>query len=156
MTRFLMNYSKSLLVFALAVATSGCGDTGGDSALADGGIRGTGSSVGPVSGFGSVFVNGTRFEFDGTVVSNDGITSEEQLELGMILRIDGQWQGNGEGAAETVEYDDTLRGPMMVESPWDLATKTAGVSILGRQVRIDSQTVLKGVSTDTLTDGTFV
>ena len=37
---------------------SACGGGGGGVDVADGGIRGTGSSVGPVSGFGSVFVNG--------------------------------------------------------------------------------------------------
>src|SRR5690554_7381767 len=76
---------------------SACGGGGGGGiGIADGGIRGTGSSVGPVSGFGSVFVNGVKFETDGEVISNDGIEREDQLEEGMILRIDGDWRDDGD------------------------------------------------------------
>src|SRR6056297_1829152 len=66
-------------------AISACGGGGSDGGLdvADGGIRGTGSSVGPVSGFGSVFVNGVEFSTDGilnqTVQSDDGISTETEL-----------------------------------------------------------------------------
>ena len=64
-------------------AISACGGAGGGLDVADGGIRGTGSSVGPVSGFGSVFVNGVEFSTDDIpnreVESNDGITAEGLL-----------------------------------------------------------------------------
>lgn len=137
-----------------------CGGGGGGSNVdvADGGIRGTGSSVGPVSGFGSVFVNGVEFSTDQVVVGDDGISRESQLNVGMILRVDGQWRTNGRGDAETVEYDDTLRGPMTVGSVWDPVTRTASIRILGQTVRIDSQTVLSGTVVEDLQsfDGAFV
>lgn len=152
MSKFTTSPRNPLLALALAVATAtGCGDTGDDPALADGGIRGTGSSVGPVSGFGSVFVNGTRFEFDGSVVSNDGISAEDELELGMILRIDGQWQDNGQGTADRVQYDDTLRGPLSIVTPWDPEAETAEARVLNQKVLIDRQTVLTGLTIDSLT-----
>ena len=59
---------------ALGVLSACGGGGGGGVGVADGGIRGTGSSVGPVSGFGSVFVNGVKFETDGRVSSDDGGT----------------------------------------------------------------------------------
>ena len=95
---------------------SACGGAGGGSVdIADGGIRGTGSSVGPVSGFGSVFVNGVEFITRGIVnqevESNDGIEFETDLSEGMILRVEGEWRYNGTGTAKNLGYDDTLRGP---------------------------------------------
>src|SRR5690554_3125170 len=92
--------SHNLLKFiaiplALGILSACGGGGGGSIGIADGGIRGTGSSVGPVSGFGSVFVNGVKFETDGIVngevQGNDGIFCEQNctqpLEKGMILRV---------------------------------------------------------------------
>ena len=87
------------------ISACGGGGSGGGLDVADGGIRGTGSSVGPVSGFGSVFVNGVRFDtrdLNGFVSSDDGIDIETQLSEGMILRVDGEWRDNGEGVAESL------------------------------------------------------
>lgn len=147
-----------LTVTAAAVGImAACGGTGsGGLDVADGGIRGTGSSVGPVSGFGSVFVNGVKFTTDGDVAGDDGIGTESQLVEGMILRIDGEWSTSNLGEAFTVEYDDTLRGVMEIVSPWDPITRTATVQILGQSVRIDAQTVVKGAVVETLAGGVFV
>ncbi|MEP1215844.1 MAG: DUF5666 domain-containing protein [Marinobacter sp.] len=145
---------------ALAIGIlAACGGGGSDSLdVADGGIRGTGSSVGPVSGFGSVFVNGVRFDtgdLNGQVQSDDGITTESELDEGMILRIDGEWRDDGTGTANSVEYDDTLRGEIVVTQRWDLATKTATLSIYGLVVHIDNQTVVKGKQVTDLANGDF-
>ncbi|WP_373001779.1 DUF5666 domain-containing protein, partial [Marinobacter sp.] len=130
------------------------GDGGLD--VAEGGIRGTGSSVGPVSGFGSVFVNGVEFATDRTVLGDDGIDQESRLVVGMILRVDGKWRDTGLGDADTVEYDDTLRGEVQILAPWDPISKAATVEILGQTVRIDSQTVVKGTLVENLANGEFV
>lgn len=142
-----------------ALAACG-GEGGGGLGVADGGIRGTGSSVGPISGFGSVFVNGVRFDtgdLNGRVQSDDDITTETALDEGMILRIDGQWRENGEGTANRLGYDDTLRGPISVDTAWTDASQTAVISIQGLVVNIDRQTVVKGVTTPAnLADGDLV
>jgi len=141
-----------------AISACGGGGSGGGLDVADGGIRGTGSSVGPVSGFGSVFVNGVEFSTDRTVVGDDGINQESRLVVGMILRVDGEWRETGLGDADTVEYDDTLRGTMQVLTPWDPVSKTATIQMLGQAVTIDSQTVVKGMTVETLDNfnGEFV
>src|SRR6056297_1480335 len=139
-----------------AISACGGGGSGGGLDVADGGIRGTGSSVGPVSGFGSVFVNGVEFSTDRTVVGDDGINQESRLVVGMILRVDGEWRETGLGDADTVEYDDTLRGTMQVLTPWEPVSKTATIQMLGQAVRIDSQTVVKGMTVETLADDDFV
>lgn len=135
------------------------GEGGGGLGVADGGIRGTGSSVGPVSGFGSVFVNGVEFATDNIlnklVISDDGITQESDLSEGMILRVEGEWQDDGLGTAESLSYDDTLRGPIT-----QLAADPSGagefvtVSVMGQPVRVNRQTVARGTTFANLLAGT--
>lgn len=147
----------SLTALALGVLTA-CGGGGSDNLdVADGGIRGTGSSVGPVSGFGSVFVNGVRFDTDdlnGQVQSDDGITTESELNEGMILRVDGQWRDDGTGTADAVEYDDTLRGEIeKVTADPSGAGEFVEIVVMGQTVVVGQQTVVKGTTFTDLLSG---
>ncbi len=144
---------------ALSVLSACGGGGGGGVGVADGGIRGTGSSVGPVSGFGSVFVNGVKFETDGRVSSDDGIEREDQLQEGMILRIEGEWRVDGRGNAESVEYDDTFRGlvaNLTQTLDADGMVESVQFTIYGQTVVADQQTVFKDIALETLADGAFV
>lgn len=134
-----------------AISACGGGGSGGGLDFADGGIRGTGSSVGPVSGFGSVFVNGVEFSTDDIpnreVESNDGITAEGVLSEGMILRVEGEWRDDGTGTAEKLSYDDTLRGPVgQVTADPSGAGEFVTLSVMGQSVRVDRQTVVRGTT----------
>lgn len=149
-------HKRLFIALATALTFSLLSACGGETTVADGGIRGTGSSVGPVSGFGSVFVNGVKFKTDGNVASDDGINSESQLVEGMILRVQGAWRNDNTGNADRVEYDDTLRGELKVIKAWDPVTRTAKISILGQIVRIDAQTVVKGKMVEQLANDDFV
>jgi hypothetical protein len=147
----------TILTFGLFSACGG--ELGGELKVADGGIRGTGSSVGPVSGFGSVFVNGVEFFTDDIlnqrVDSNDGIETEGDLHEGMILRVDGEWQSDGTGTAEAMEYDDSLRGA--VSNPvLDVAGERLDFTIHNQPVFADLQTVFKGITFTTLASGDYV
>lgn len=143
------------------------GGVGGGGGIADGGIRGTGSSVGPVSGFGSVFVNGVQFDTSslaGDVESDDGITCEkvhqcnpaESLQKGMILRVDGEWQDDGQGRAEALEYDDTFRGTVGSATPPGSTDGRGSFVILGQTINFDRQTVFKLGAGVEIADGQFV
>lgn len=131
------------LAAGVSLLASCGGGGGGVGGIVDGGIRGTGSSVGPVSGFASVFVNGIRFRTDGEVTSDDGITSESQLEKGMILRVDGQWRADGQGEADRLSYDDTFRGEVTGFTGISDIDGTGQVTLLGQTILIDRQTVLQ-------------
>ncbi|WP_404364598.1 DUF5666 domain-containing protein [Marinobacter sp.] len=144
------------LVAGIGLLASCGGGGGGSGGIADGGIRGTGSSVGPVSGFASVFVNGIRFRTDGAVSSDDGISHESQLKKGMILRVDGQWRADGQGEADRLSYDDTFRGPVSGFTGISVTDGTGQFIILGQAVHIDRQTVLRPGAATTLSDGDFV
>jgi hypothetical protein len=143
---------------ALALAIlSGC-DAAGGAQVADGGIRGTGSSVGPVSGFGSVFVNGVEFFTNSIrnreVEGNDGIGNEDDLHEGMILRIEGEWHKDGTGEAESMEYDDSQRGTVSGLNVIEVG-KRLEFTIHHQPVIADVQTVFKGKSLATLANGDF-
>ncbi len=138
----LANAVKLIMTGSLVGAIAACG--GGSGSSSNGGSS-SGSSVGAVSGFGSVYVNGTRFETDGSVVSNDGLSREDQLEKGMILKIDGNWDDQGEGRADRITYDDTLRGPVSTMT-WDELSSTGTLTLLGQSVSLDSKTVFRGAT----------
>ncbi|MDL0431330.1 DUF5666 domain-containing protein [Marinobacter sp. TBZ242] len=128
---------------ALAGSLVACGGGGSGSSASD--TTSSGASVGAVTGFGSVYVNGTRFETNGSVDSDDGVEREEQLEKGMILRVEGDWDDRGEGRADLVSYDDTLRGPVSAMS-WDDVARTGTLTMLGQSLELDGRTVFRGAT----------
>lgn len=131
-----------VLLLAGALLLASCGG-GGIGLVGDGGIRGTGSSVGPVSGYGSVVVNGVRFNTDDASITINGVAgqNDRDLALGMLVQVDGEWQPDGEGVADLLVYDDTLRGPVTaVIQPWDPLTRTGRIRVMGLEVLLDAQT----------------
>ena len=73
---------SAVLVGAIVILVS-CGGGGND--LAGGGIGGTGvTSVGPITGLGSIFVHGVEFETSFSEITLAGIAGDEtQLKVGM-------------------------------------------------------------------------
>lgn len=125
-----------------ALAACGGGGSGTDTTVS---ASSAGTSVGPVSGFGSVYVNGTRFSTNGSVSSDDGLEREDQLEKGMVVKVRGSWDDRGQGAARTIDYDDTLRGPLESAS-WDDLERVGELLVAGQRVLLDGQTVFKGAT----------
>jgi len=134
---------KLVLAGAIAGSLVACGGSGSGSS--DSGSASSGTSVGPVSGFGSVYVNGTRFETSGSVSSDDGIEREGQLEKGMILKVRGRWDDDGQGQADRLDYDDSVRGPLQ-SATWNDIDGTGSLLVAGQQIQVDGQTVFKGAT----------
>ena len=134
---------KLAITGAIAGSLVACG--GGGSGSSGSNSTSSGTSVGAVTGFGSVYVNGTRFETNSSVDSDDGIEREDQLEKGMILRVEGDWDDRGEGRADRVHYDDTLRGPISGLS-WDDVARTGTLTMLGQNIELDGRTVFRGAT----------
>ena len=121
----------------IGIALAGCGGGGGQ--VAEGGIGGTGISTGTVTGFGSVYVNGVKYE---TPVSTnftgddneDG--NEAHLEKGMVVTVKGTVNNDGvTGTASSIEYEDLIEGAI---------TKGANtLTIMGHTVNVDANTVYK-------------
>jgi len=98
------------------------------------------TSVGTVTRFGSVFVNGIEYVTSGTNFTLDGTTggAEINLETGMVVTVNGVINSdNLTGTASSINYRPDLRGPVASPSP----TQNGGsFSIFGQGVIADETT----------------
>ena len=93
-------------------------------------------TIGAITGFGSVHVNGVRFDTNGAVITLDGEPgTEAQLRVGHVVRVEGTRSGQGDGHASSIDFDDAVQGP--VESV-DATADT--LVVLGQDVRVDALT----------------
>ena len=117
----------------------GCGGVGQD---------GTGAapetqSTGVINGFGSVIVNGIRFDVTGAQISVDGTPGATQADLrvGMVVSVTGSLNADGSsGTARLLAYESLLRGTV------DEEPGTLSLRVLGQRVQIDPTTVFAGAS----------
>jgi hypothetical protein len=103
-----------LLAAGLVTALVACGGGGGGSS-AGVGTGGTGAfAVGTISGFGSVIVNGVRYDDSGaTVVDDDDSSSSSSLAIGQVVEIRGSVNSDGlTGTASSISYYSALKGPV--------------------------------------------
>jgi len=137
---------------------SGCGGGGSDSETSSVDDTGSGASVvsrGIITGFGSVYVNGVRYHTSGTKFTiDDGEGDESDLKVGMIVTVRGSSQGNGEGNADSIVYDNELKGPVsaITLDADDANRKT--LTILGQAVLVTTDTTIDddgGLTFDSIT-----
>jgi hypothetical protein len=132
--------SCALLLVAVLAATA-CGGGGGNVASVGSGGTGTVSAktfnVGTITGFGSVFVNGTRFEDSSASVSDeDGARSRSDLKLGMVVKVQGSVSASGTSSASSFSFDSELLGPVSAVN-----TANGSFTIIGQTVLVDNSTV---------------
>lgn len=105
-----------VLTFAAA-----CGGSSGGGATTPppnpppvGGIGRTGIAVGPISTFGSVVVNGVRYDTSGaTFTINGNPGTQDDLKVGQVVTISGTIDDNDvDGSADDVNFDDNVKGPI--------------------------------------------
>ena len=76
------------LVTAVVLVLSACSDI--PLAIVNGGSKGSGMSTGTITNFGSVYVNGIKFDTSNASITVNGEeVSEDELHVGMISTIDG-------------------------------------------------------------------
>jgi Domain of unknown function (DUF5666) len=151
-----MSYLRAHLRTYLMLFTAGtllaCG-AGTQSGVGVGGT-GTGSQavavaptpitvIGPITGFGSVILNGTRFDDTAALVIRDAkAIATNALRLGMTIELTGTKSADGlTGTADSIRVFSEIQGPVQTIS-------AAGKSlvILGSTVAIDINTVFSGVA----------
>lgn len=130
-----------LTLLASAMALAGCGGGGGVASVGGGG---TGSfSAGPISGFGSIIVNGIRFD-DSTarVLDDDGAAHNRgELKLGMMVRVKGKAKArkaDNTDDADEITFGSELLGPI---DSIDTVAKT--LLVLGQTVQITASTIFE-------------
>ena len=135
------------LVFQIAAAAlllAGCGG-GGSAGPSSGGTGAAPSSfaAGPITGFGSIIVNGVRFDDSkAQVLDDDGnASSSEALKLGMSVEVEGgatSDDGKGPRAdARQIRHGAEIVGPV---SAIDVAARS--LLVLGQTVRVPDGTVI--------------
>ncbi|MCE2573074.1 DUF5666 domain-containing protein [Motilimonas eburnea] len=115
----MMKFNKCALSVGVALIASTLFACGGSDSTANrgGGIGGTGITLsnqfsGEISGFGSIFVNGVRFNTDNSQFFVNGkATDESALSVGMVVRVEGEAQ-NDQGVANKVYFDAGIEGPI--------------------------------------------
>jgi hypothetical protein len=120
------------LLLCVVSASCGTGTTTGE------GVGGTG--VGPVTGFGSVIVNGVKYVDSGIDDTNffDGRgRTKADLKAGMMVAIFGSING-GNGTVDNITVLRHVDGPMD-DSGVDLAT--GRLKVMGQDVVVDASTV---------------
>lgn len=95
---------------------------------------------GPITGFGSVIINGVRFDDSGATIDDedDGNLTEAQLGLGMEVDVDGDGDNNNaaKGTAHALHVHSALLGPVSA-----IDTTAGTLTVLGQTVAINAQTV---------------
>ena len=117
---------------------SGCGG-GGDSAPvgAGGSASGSAAASGTITGFGSVFVNGKKFETSESSFVVDGQSgSQGNLKLGMTVVVTGSFNGD-QRSASSVRQRDAVEG--LVQS---IAADGLSLVVMGQAVLVDSTTLI--------------
>jgi hypothetical protein len=127
---------RLLLLVALASCGGGVGTggTGGDASA---------YSSGTISGFGSVFVGGVRFDDSAASVedADGGGRSRDELRLGMTVEIDSSAigtdsTGSSTASARRILFESEMRGPVGV-----VAVLANTFTVLGQTVLVDATTV---------------
>ena len=131
-----------LTLLGSALALAGCGGGGGDLAVV--GSGGTGSfSVGPITGLGSIIVNGVRFEDSGAAVrDDDGVSrNRSELKLGMMATVTGsavtRSSTDARATASAIVFGGELQG--RIAGTPDASLKT--FVVLGQTVKVTGSTV---------------
>lgn len=98
------------------------------------------TTVGQITGFGSIFVNGIEYDTAGASYEvDDSIASaDDALAVGMVVKVEGSVSADGRtGTARAVSYDDDIEGIVenLTTSSADAGIKT--FSILGTTVQVD-------------------
>jgi len=144
------------LVAVCSSLLSACGGSG-DSSDTTAGIGGTGIVSGQITGFGSIHVNGGKFEIDTSTFIVDGDTfvgqaGQDALSLGMVVRLRVETEdGVFTNIASEVVYDDEIEGPLIdpTEDPMDPTIKTG--TVFGKTITFDeANTIFENTSFDSI------
>jgi len=160
-----MSFVLALLFALLLISCGGSGSGTTMTAADSGGIGGTGHtniSVGSITAFGSIVVNGTEFDTSEAVIIVEGEkigvgddTVLANLDIGRMVTVEGTGSEDDNSAvADRVMYNDDVEGP--VESIQDIDPATKEIVVLGQTVTLNVITEFKGTTFDTIAQNDVV
>lgn len=138
----MINKAKAISALTVCVALGACGGSGGGDGQTAG-IDRTGSPVpgvaalGTVTAFGSVVVNGVRYDTSSARFTvDDSPGSQSDLGIGDVVLVRGTVDASGlTGVATSVVADDRVQGPIA-----SIDSAAGVVVVLGQTVRVGADT----------------
>ena len=155
-----------LLAISLSAMLSGCSGGGGDGGSSttpgttptSSATTGAVVSTGPITGFGSVILNGIEFDTTQAEIRvEDQVVREDELRIGMRVAVEGVRDNNGVARATRVVFRKNVEGLI---DRLDVVNNT--LVVLGQTVLVDSVTVMEdrasssALALSTLAAGQFV
>lgn len=130
---------RILYTLSIAFTASLLTQCGGMTTLAEGGITGTGiTAVGRIGGFGSIWVNGVRYDVDQADFYRDEspASGQQAYRTGEIITLKANLNKDGSASAQSVHFNKTLAGH--VTSP---STDGSSLVVLNQTVHTDGLTI---------------
>lgn len=132
-------FFKCFGAIGLVGLLSGCssGGDGAPSGSASSSASGSAAASGTITGFGSVFVNGKKFDTSGSSFTVGGQPgSQGDLKLGMTVLVTGSFNGD-QRSASSVRQRDAVEG--LVQS---VAVDGLSLVVMGQTVLVDNTTII--------------
>jgi hypothetical protein len=152
-------------IACLIAALAGCGGSGGsDAPIAPNPPSATNqTTVGQITGFGSIYVNGIEFDTVGASYEvDDAVASDDDaLAVGMVVKVEGSVNADGvTGTALKVEYDDDIEGAVEQLGPaTDAGTRAflvMGVTVVADENRTNFESDDPNFGFGTIAEGDVV
>ena len=127
-------------IVAVLVAACGGGEISDGSPRLIGGIDAGGApnrfiAIGPISEFGSVFVNGVRYDTSQAQLFINGTAgNESDLQVGQFVVVSGSGSGSNR-TADRIEFDENVEGPIQ-----SIDLVNSSLVVLGQTVIVDATT----------------
>jgi len=160
-------FSNRMVAFSgialLLSALAACGGSGSSDAPGAGPAATDQTTVGQITGFGSIYVNGIEFETFGAMYEVDDTmaSDDDALAVGMVVKVEGSVNADGlTGTAMKVSYDDDIEGLVERLAPGaDAGTKTflvMGVTVVADSSRTNFESDDPNFSFETIAEGDVV
>ena len=134
----------TLICAAFAITACGGGGDAGSTTSGAAATSGSTFAAGPITGFGSVIVNGVRFDDSNASVTDDDGASHrsDELRLGMMTEIDSAGvttDANGalRSLARAIRFGSEIIGPVT-----SVAADGSSLVVLGETVKINPATLI--------------
>ena len=129
---------KTLLVTCAALLMlAACGGGGSTTTPAAGNAALSVSTSGTITAFGSVFVNGVRYDVSGAALKKNGRSvAQSQLAVGEVALVHGRQDlASGQGSADSVEVEDNVVGPVAA-----ISADGTQLTALGQAINVTAST----------------
>jgi Domain of unknown function (DUF5666) len=131
---------STIATVALLGFLAACGSGPQTAGIDRGGVAAPVAIEGPITGFGSIYVNGIRFDIASAQITANGVVvTQADLAIGQVVNVVGTLDPDGvDGTADAVVFEAHVLGPVTA-----LDTAAGTLTVLGQTVQTDAETVIE-------------